>query len=100
MQVPTVASGVHKERLLFWSGESISKLIAQGVIVSAASSIAVAAVAVLVVLTFATLISRSVAVAPARATRAWFFDTVISQSHLALLAIAFAVVIWRVVGFG
>ena len=70
-------------------------------IVSAASTIAVAAVAVLGVLTCAVFGSRPVIVTSTRATRRWLFDTVVSESHFALFAIAFdVVVIWGIVGSG
>jgi hypothetical protein len=69
-------------------------------IVTAASTIAVAVVAVLVVVTFVTFSSRPVTIAPTRAARARFFDTVIAESYFALLAIAFDIIVWGVVGFG
>ena len=74
---------------------------ALSVIVSAASTIAVAVVAVVMVLACVTFNSRAVAFASTRATRSWFFDAVVSKSHFALLAIAFDVVfIWGMVGSG
>ena len=66
---------------------------ALSVIVSAASTIAVAAVAVLVVLACVAFSSRMVTFASTRAIRPWLFDTVVSESHFAFLAIAFDVVI-------
>ena len=70
-------------------------------IVSAASTIAVAVVAVVMVLACVTFSSRQVTVASTRATRPGFFDTVVSEPHFALLAIAFDVVfIWGMVGSG
>ena len=68
-------------------------------IVSAASTIAVAVVAVVMVLACVTFSSRQVTVASTRATIPGFFDTVVSEPHFALLAIAFDVVIWGIVGF-
>lgn len=62
-------------------------------IVSAASPIAVAVVAVLVAWACIMFGSRPVTVASTRVTRARFFDTVVSESHFALLAVAFDVVI-------
>jgi hypothetical protein len=72
------------------------KLSAQGVIASAASTIAVAVVAVVavvVVLACVAFSSRMVTFASTRAIRPWLCDTVVSESHFAFLAIAFDVVI-------
>ena len=69
-------------------------------VVSAANTIAVAILAVLMLLTCVTFSSRPVTIVSARATRAWFFDTMVAESHFALLAIAFDVVVWGIVGFG
>ena len=80
----------------------MTKLSVQGVSVSAASAIAVAVIAVMVVLTGFAFSSRLVTVTSTRVTkRPWFFDTVVSEPHFALLAIAFdVVVIWGMVGSG
>ena len=77
----------------------ISKLSVLGMIVSTAS-IAVAVVAVLVMLTCVAFSSRPVTVVSTGATRTWFLNTVVSESHFALFAIAFGVVIVGTVGFG
>ena len=71
LQVFTVAFGIHEEGVVFRSGESIAKVSAQGVIVSAVSTIAVAVavVAVLVVLTVVAFSSRAVTVTSTRVMR-------------------------------
>ena len=69
-------------------------------IASAASTIAVAVVAVVVVLTCVTFGSGPVTFASIRAIGPWLFDAVVSESHFALLAIAFDVVVLGIIGFG